>query len=72
MEHASYASAEHFSIDMLSKWDGDDDSALASLSTMQKDSFLELAAISSNRPMPIEVRFTSIICFEKIELFVLT
>ena len=55
MEHASYASAEHLSIDMLSKWDGDNETALATLSTLQKDSFLELAAISSNRPMPIEV-----------------
>ena len=57
MEHASFAPPEMLSIDKLSKWDGEDN-PLAPLNSTQKDSFLELAAIASNRSMPIEV-----ICF---------
>lgn len=40
--------------DKISKWDDPDD-PLAPLSSAQKDSFLDLAAIASNRPIPIEV-----------------
>ena len=56
MEHASFASPDIRSMDRLSKWDGDD-KCMAPLTARQKDSFLELAAIASNRPMPIEVCF---------------
>ena len=54
MDHAPFAPPEMLSIDKLSKWDGDHE-PLAPLSLKQKDSFLELAAIASNRTMPIEV-----------------
>ncbi len=44
----------------LSRWDVDDkNEPLAPLHQLQQDSFLQLASVASNRPMPIEVIITT-------------
>jgi len=60
MEHASFAPTEILAMDKLSRWDGEHE-PLAPLTSKQKDSFLELAAIASNRYMPIEVLVVQVI-----------
>ncbi|XP_076804078.1 conserved oligomeric Golgi complex subunit 3-like [Clavelina lepadiformis] len=55
MESNLLSSPELSCMDKLSKWDGNEDSCLAPLNELQKDSFLELASVATNRPMPIEV-----------------
>ena len=45
----------------VSKWDTQGEDNLTPLGELQKDSFLELAAASTIRAMPIEVRYFKIL-----------
>nr|XP_018668391.1 conserved oligomeric Golgi complex subunit 3 [Ciona intestinalis] len=45
-------------MERLSLWNATDNTGLATLNELQQDSFLELAAIGSNRALPIEVPLT--------------
>lgn len=56
MEPDAFAPPEILSLNRLNKWDRQaDGDCLAPLQAKQEDSFLELASIASNRPLPIEV-----------------
>nr|CAB3232543.1 conserved oligomeric Golgi complex subunit 3 [Phallusia mammillata] len=56
MEPDVFAPPEILSMNKLNKWDKQaDGKCLAPLGSAQEDSFLELASIASNRPLPIEV-----------------